>query len=86
MYRLNAGAAQERRSWREIEAATSKVVAAAIFNRTLSNLMTQNILTNTLNDSNADKIAQGLNPEILQVLKLKPVQTRQAYDQSPGYG
>lgn len=33
-----------------------------------------------------DKIAQGLNPEILQGLKLQPIQTRQAYDQSPGYG
>lgn len=86
MYGLNAGAAQVRLSWRVIEAATSKVVAAGIFNRTLSNLMTQNILTNSLNDSTADKIAQGLNPEILQGLKLQPVQTRQAYDQSPGYG
>lgn len=86
MYGLNAGAAQVRLSWRVIEAATSKVVAAGIFNRTLSNLMTQNILTNSLNDSTADKIAQGLNPEILQGLKLQPIQTRQAYDQSPGYG
>ena len=86
MYGLNAGAAQVRLSWRVIEAATSKVVAAGIFNRTLSNLMTQNILTNSLNDSTADKIAQGLNPEILQGLKLQPVLTRQAYDQSPGYG
>lgn len=88
MYGLNAGATQVRLSWCVIEAATSKVVAAGIFNRTLSNLMTQNILTNSLNDSTADKIAQGLNPEILQGLKLQPVpsQTRQAYDQSPGYG
>src|SRR5690606_40634815 len=78
---------QVRLSWRVIDLNTSKVVAAGTFNRTLSNLMTQNILTNSLNDSTADKIAQGLNPEILQGLKLQPVQsqTGQSYDSSPGY-
>lgn len=83
MYGLNAGAEQVRLTWRVIEANTSKVVAAGTFNRTLSNLMTQNLL----NDSTADKIAQSLNPEILQGLKLHPVQSssNQFYDTSPGY-
>ena len=87
MYGLNAGAEQVRLTWRVIEANTSKVVAAGTFNRTLSNLMTQNLLNNSLNDSTADKIAQSLNPEILQGLKLQPVQSSssQFYDTSPGY-
>lgn len=87
MYGLNAGAEQVRLTWRVIEANTSKVVAAGTFNRTLSNLMTQNLLNNSLNDSTADKIAQSLNPEILQCLKLHPVQSssNQFYDTSPGY-
>ena len=87
MYGLNAGAEQVRLTWRVIEANTSKVVAAGTFNRTLSNLMTQNLLNNSLNDSTADKIAQSLNPEILQGLKLHPVQSssNQFYDTSPGY-
>ncbi len=87
MYGLNAGAEQVRLTWRVIEANTSKVVAAGTFNRTLSNLMTQNLLNNSLNDSTGDKIAQSLNPEILQGLKLHPVQSssNQFYDTSPGY-
>ena len=87
MYGLNAGAEQVRLTWRVIEANTSKVVAAGTFNRTLSNLMAQNLLNNSLNDSTADKIAQSLNPEILQGLKLQPVQSSssQFYDTSPGY-
>ena len=87
MYGLNAGAEQVRLTWRVIEANTSKVVAAGTFNRTLSNLMAQNLLNNSLNDSTADKIAQSLNPEILQGLKLQHVQSSssQFYDTSPGY-
>ncbi len=87
LYGLNAGAEQVRLTWRVIEANTSKVVAAGTFNRTLSNSVTQNILGNTLNDSAADKIAQGLNQEILQGLELQPVhqQAVQPYDASPGY-
>ena len=47
MYGLNAGAEQVRLTWRVVEANTSKVVAAGTFNRTLSNLMAQNLLNNS---------------------------------------
>ena len=51
----------------------------------------QNLLNNSLNDSSADKIAQGLSQEVLAGLKLQPAsyQSQNAgfsptYEMTPG--
>lgn len=65
MYGINQGADQVRLTWRVIEANTGKVAASGAFNRVLADSAVQNLLNNSLNDSSADKIAQGLSQEVL---------------------
>lgn len=72
MYGMNQGSEQVRLTWRVIEANTSKVVASGTFNRALGKNSVHNILNNTLNESSAEKIAQGLSQEVLVALKLQP--------------
>lgn len=92
MYGMNQGSEQVRLTWRVIEANTSKVVASGVFNRTLPKNSVQNILNDTLNDSSAEKIAQGLSQEVLVGLKLTPSTSYDlqnavftpTYDMTPG--
>jgi len=91
MYGMNQGAEQVRLTWRVIEANTGKVAASGAFNRVLADSAVQNLLNNSLNDSSADKIAQGLSQEVLAGMRLQPASSSSlnagftpTYEMTPG--